>query len=199
MSPFSDLAPDGDGSNRTSYFIRRLIEALPFKQILGINLAGIAFAAAIVGPQTSELTTSLRVLAQTQQTIIEMPPTQTNFQWPMNRFGFSQGFSLFHPGVDLTAPQGTALFPVSDGKVAWTTASPWGYGKHLLVEHDNGIKSLYAHLSYVKVSDGALVSKNTQLGEIGSTGWATGNHLHLEIYQDGTPVNPLEVLPELKH
>ncbi|HCS79380.1 hypothetical protein A3A64_03715 [Candidatus Gottesmanbacteria bacterium RIFCSPLOWO2_01_FULL_48_11] len=186
------------GSNRVSFWLRRSIEKLPFKQFLGVQLAGFAFVAAVLVPQASDIAGNWEVLTETETTVVSVTPTQSRFRWPLPSFGLSQRFHLGHPGVDLTAPRGTPVFAVAEGWVAWATSSLWGYGKHLLVQHDKGIQSLYAHLSEISVKQGDTVTKDTQLGTVGSTGWSTGNHLHLELYQDGTPINPLEVLPEIK-
>ena len=181
-----------------SLWLRKIIEKLPFKQLLGVNLAGLAFVAAVVVPQATDIANNWEILSETETTVVAVTPTASRFRWPLTSFGLSQRFHLGHPGVDLTSPNGTPVFPVADGWVAWVTSSLWGYGKHLLVQHDKGIQSLYAHLSAINVKQGDTVTKDTQLGAVGSTGWSAGNHLHLEIYQDSTPINPLEVLPKIK-
>ena len=180
-----------------SLWLRKIIEKLPFKQLLGVNLAGLAFVAAVVVPQATDIANNWEILSETETTVVAVTPTASRFRWPLTSFGLSQRFHLGHPGVDLTSPNGTPVFPVADGWVAWVTSSLWGYGKHLLVQHDKGIQSLYAHLSAINVKQGDTVTKDTQLGAVGSTGWSTGNHLHLEIYQDGNPVNPLDALPTI--
>lgn len=185
------------GSNILSFILRKKLERMPLRQVLGVNLASLAFIAAVFVPQVNAITSELEVMRETIETIVEVVPTTQRFQWPLTRFGLTSRFSLGHPGIDLTAPKGTAVKPAAEGKVLWVQSFPFGYGKHLLVEHDKGAKSLYAHLSKVDVKEGQMVDKNTVVGEVGSTGWSTGNHLHLEIYQDGTPVNPLEVLPSI--
>lgn len=162
-----------------------------------MNLAGLAFFSAIIVPQGEEFASSVEVTLSTQETVIETAPMDSYFQWPLSRFGLTTRFSLGHPGIDLTAPFGTPIYPVANGTVAWTNSLAWGYGRHLLVEHERGIKSMYAHLSKISVTEGEHVSKATKIGEIGATGWSTGYHVHLEIYQDGVPINPLEVLPAL--
>jgi murein DD-endopeptidase MepM/ murein hydrolase activator NlpD len=185
-------------SNPISLRIRTVIERLNFRQFIGVNLAGVAFFAAVVLPQADELSGAFEVAQSVPSSVVEVVPTEARFQWPMVRFGLSQRFSLGHPGIDLTAPLGSAVFPISDGWVSWTSESKFGYGNHVLVEHGDGVKSLYAHLSYTNVTPGETLNKETQIGEVGSTGWATGDHLHLEVYENGIPANPLNVLPELK-
>jgi len=186
------------GSNRISLILRKKIEATKLPQIIGVYLSGVAVFSAVLVPTATDFVANLEVSKATEETIIEIIPTDTKFQWPFTRFGLTTIFSTGHPGVDLTNPKGTPVYPIADGWVEWTIFSNWGYGNHVLVEHDDGMKSLYGHMSKIDVSPGQTVDKKTKLGEVGSTGWSTGNHLHLEIYQDGTPVNPLEVLPEIK-
>ncbi len=183
--------------NRVSFWLCQWIEQLPLKRLVGINLAGLSFAAAVIVPQVSNIATQLKVEEATVYTVVDVVPTESKLRWPLRNFGLSQRFSISHPGLDLTAPYGTNIYPVSEGWVAWTNAIPVGFGKHLLVEHDNGLQSLYAHLSQISVTPGQTVTRATSIGKIGASGWATGQHLHLEIYQNGTPVNPLEVLPEI--
>lgn len=185
-------------SHPVSLRIRKILEKFNTIQFIGINLAGLSFFSAVVIPQVTSLASTLEVTLATQETVIDTAPTDSFFQWPLAKFGLTSRFSLGHPGIDLTAPLGTAIFPIAKGVVSWVKNLSWGYGNHLLVEHERGIKSLYAHLSKIAVSPGQEVSKATSLGDIGHTGWATGNHLHLEIYQDTTPINPLEVLPAIQ-
>lgn len=102
----------------------------------------------------------------------------------------------YHTGVDLVGSGSKHIYPVNDGTVAWTKSSNSGYGNHLLINHGNGIWSLYAHMSQIYVKQGQNVNKNTILGVEGSTGNSTGSHLHLEIRQSatGSQVNPITFL-----
>ncbi len=186
------------GSNIISFILRKKLERFHVRQILGLNLASFAFVAAIIVPQVDAITSELEVMRETVETIVEVVPTIARFQWPMNRFGLTSRFSQGHPGLDLTDPKGTPIKPIAEGKVIRIESYPFGYGKHVLIEHEKGAKSLYAHLSKMDVKEGQTVDKNTVIGEVGSTGWSTGNHLHLEIYQDGFAINPLDALPSLQ-
>ena len=69
-----------------------------------------------------------------------------------------------------------------------------GYGNRVVLDHGNGYRSMYAHLSNVYVSVGETVSRGQLIGQMGSTGRSTGTHLHLEIHYNGVPVNPLAIL-----
>jgi len=64
------------------------------------------------------------------------------------------------------------------------------------VEHEKGLRSRYAHMKEIRVVEGQEVNKEMGLGTVGMTGWTTGPHLHLEIYQNGRAIDPLTVLPD---
>lgn len=106
--------------------------------------------------------------------------------------GVSQGFSRWHPGVDITAPAGSEIYPIQTGKVVRIENTKWGYGRSILMSHDNGISSLYAHVGKVMVEEGETVGPETILAEVGLTGRTTGYHLHLEIRVESKVINPLK-------
>jgi len=186
------------GSNRVSRWFRQHIENRPIQELVGIPLAGLAFMAAVIVPQTQAGFESTELYFNTPKTIMNAAVSDSRFQWPLASFGISQDFSGVHPGMDLTDPAGTPIHPVADGTVAYAGTILMGYGKHVIVKHNDTLESLYAHLSQIDVREGQTVTKDTELGAVGATGWATGNHLHLEIHVNGVATNPLEVLPELK-
>jgi murein DD-endopeptidase MepM/ murein hydrolase activator NlpD len=95
----------------------------------------------------------------------------------------------FHSGVDLAAAQGTPVRVTLAG-VTHVVVSATGYGLHVIVDHGNGLSSLYAHLSAVAVADGETVQAGQVIGAVGSTGNSTGPHLHFEIRRDGLPEDP---------
>lgn len=192
------LSSDIHGSNRLSRALRRRIDKIHVRQFLGVNLAGLAFAVAIVVPQTSAVWSAWEVARDVPMVTIPYGPTESETRWPLTTFGISQSFRGGHPGMDLTALLGTPVYPVADGTVAWTSFLSYGYGNHILINNNNQIQSLYAHLSKILVRPGEPVTKKTQIGQVGSTGWATGNHVHLEVYQNSVAINPEDILPELQ-
>lgn len=111
-----------------------------------------------------------------------------------SRFGARGGSrSSTHTGLDIAAPSGTGIRPISDGTV--TYAGPKGtYGNLVIISHGNGVESYYAHCSAIYVSVGQSVTTGTTISAVGSTGNSTGPHLHLEIRIGGTPVNPQNYL-----
>nr|WP_243153393.1 M23 family metallopeptidase [Senegalia massiliensis] len=95
-----------------------------------------------------------------------------------------------HTGIDIGAPSGSTVVATRDGIVL---SSGWkgGYGKTVMVTHDNGTTSLYAHNSSLLVSPGQFVRQGQAIARIGSTGNSTGPHLHFEIRVNGNYRNPL--------
>jgi murein DD-endopeptidase MepM/ murein hydrolase activator NlpD len=98
-----------------------------------------------------------------------------------------------HRGVDVYVPEGTPVLAMKDGDVVF--AGAWGsYGLAIVVQHGGGVRSLYAHLSTVEVSAGQRISGRDVIGRSGSTGNATGPHLHFEVLRDGFAVDPVPLL-----
>ncbi|HNO09630.1 MAG TPA: M23 family metallopeptidase [bacterium] len=108
-----------------------------------------------------------------------------------DRFGVRKSFRSFipHTGLDIAARWGTPVYVTADGVVEGVT---WrgGYGKSIIVDHGNGIKTLYGHLSSYKVKNGERVKRNQKIAEVGSTGLSTGPHLHYEVRINNVPQNP---------
>ncbi len=98
-----------------------------------------------------------------------------------------------HKGVDLTAPTGTAVFAALDGQVIFSGKHKQ-YGNYVMVDHGNGVVTLYAHHSLNLVQAGDIVHRGQKIAEVGRTGNATGPHLHFELRIDGVQRNPLPVL-----
>lgn len=121
--------------------------------------------------------------------------TKVVVQYPVEKIKITQGFRTFHPGLDLDGKTGDKIRPIEDGVVAIISRSRYAYGNAILIDHGDSISSLYAHLSKILVYEGQNVDTNTVIGEMGATGRANGDHLHLEIRKNGVPVNPYTILP----
>lgn len=104
------------------------------------------------------------------------------------------GTQRYHSGIDIGADYGDSVRAADSGVVVY---SDWmgGYGKAVIVDHGNGISTLYGHNSELLVSEGQQVRKGEILSRVGSTGYSTGPHLHFEVRQDGSPVSPMSYLP----
>lgn len=101
-----------------------------------------------------------------------------------------EGEDAFHYGVDLAAGTGTAIAAFAAGTVGAVGESS-SYGKYCVVDHGGGYTTLYAHCDRILVSSGAQVTKGQTIAEVGSTGMATGSHLHFELLCQGVYLNPI--------
>lgn len=101
------------------------------------------------------------------------------------------GDRRYHSGTDLGAPQGTPIKAIAAGTVTSASYSN-AYGYNVSISHGNGYGSMYAHMTNYIVSAGQSVSQGQVIGYVGSTGWSTGPHLHLEMYLNGATVNPMD-------
>jgi murein DD-endopeptidase MepM/ murein hydrolase activator NlpD len=97
-----------------------------------------------------------------------------------------------HNGIDFAAPTGTAVRAVGDGVVEFAGRQN-GYGNIIIVKHRNNQETVYAHLSRIDVKVGQAVSQSQFIGAVGSTGWATGPHLHFEFRVNGEYTNPANI------
>lgn len=115
------------------------------------------------------------------------------FSWPATG-SISQGFFSYHPGIDIAAFIGAPVLAADSGYVI---VAGWDnmYGYHLVIDHNNGFQTLYAHLNAYYVEAGTNVVKGEQIGEMGSTGNSTGPHLHFEVRQGTLQQNPYGFLP----
>ena len=98
-----------------------------------------------------------------------------------------------HKGVDLTAAMGTAVFAALDGQVI-TSGRHKQYGNYVVVDHGNGVSTVYAHHKLNLVHEGDIVRRGQKIAEVGRTGNSTGPHLHFELRIDGLQQNPLPLL-----
>jgi murein DD-endopeptidase MepM/ murein hydrolase activator NlpD len=101
------------------------------------------------------------------------------------------GVRSMHYGVDLAAPVGTSILSTMAGQVIAVGDRPAGYGRYIVVRHQQGFQSLYGHLSRILVRKGQYVSQGQKIGEMGSSGRSTGPHLHFSLYRNNVPINPL--------
>ena len=99
----------------------------------------------------------------------------------------------FHSGVDLEAEAGQNVLAVAAGTVLDCSYSE-AYGYHVTLEHENGVRTMYAHLSAFYAEPGDTVAQGQIIAAVGATGWTTGPHLHLSVFVDDESVDPLEAL-----
>ncbi|MFH1601452.1 MAG: M23 family metallopeptidase [Candidatus Shapirobacteria bacterium] len=115
------------------------------------------------------------------------------FVWPTSG-RITQNFVWYHPGTDIANKSGPVVVAADAGQVVSVIYARYDYGNHVVLDHGNGYRTLYAHLSSISVSAGQTVSQGQQIGIMGSTGRSTGVHLHFEVIKNGVKINPLSVL-----
>ena len=112
------------------------------------------------------------------------------------RYSESKGAWRMHTGVDLAAPQGTPVLAAKAGRVA-LVQSLGGYGNTVLLDHGDGVETLYAHLQQALVREGDWIGQGAQLGTVGTTGAATGPHLHFELRNRAQALQAIDPTPHL--
>ena len=144
------------------------------------------------------LTANLRQLQElynTRTILLASTPAIMPVQgYPSGNFGYRKdpfsGERDFHPGIDISAPRGNKVTATADGLVSFAGRKV-GYGKLVKIEHKFGISTRYGHLGSVSVKSGQQIRKGDIIGYVGSTGRATGPHLHYEVRLNRQPLNPL--------
>lgn len=162
----------------------------------GKGAVGGPFDSANADPTFKQLFNSWKKLDNLASGAIAIPSDK-----PLTTAEFTSGFgsrsdpfrhgAAFHPGIDLAAPYGTPVYATADGTVLRAGWNNGGYGNMVELDHGRGIVTRYGHMSKVLVSEGDHVTRGQEIGEVGSTGRSTGNHLHYEVRIDDTPVNPI--------
>jgi len=116
-----------------------------------------------------------------------------SFIWPTSG-KISQRYSWYHPAIDVANKNGPAVVAADGGKVISVIYARYAYGHHVVIDHGNGYRTLYAHMSTISVKEGQVVGQGQSIGRMGSTGRSTGTHLHFEIIKSGVKINPLTTL-----
>lgn len=126
-------------------------------------------------------------------------PVSPSFTLITTYFGYDAWRNGNHGGIDIgnSGMMGANIYASKGGEVivAKTTYIPgYDYGMYVVIDHGNGYQTLYAHCSAIYVSVGQVVNKGDCIAAVGSTGWATGPHLHFEVRKDGGRIDPLGVV-----
>jgi murein DD-endopeptidase MepM/ murein hydrolase activator NlpD len=120
------------------------------------------------------------------------------FIWPVSGYitspyGYRNspftGIRQFHTGLDIGAPMGTPIRAAMSGRVTSVGYND-SFGNYVVITHHSNYRTLYGHMSLVRVKTGAYVQTSERIGDVGSTGLSTGPHLHFTVYKNGVTVNP---------
>lgn len=115
------------------------------------------------------------------------------FVWPVSGT-ITQRFSWYHPGVDIANRAAPDVLAADSGTITIPPYMAGGFGNYIVIDHGNGYRTQYAHLSAIYVSSGQTVKRGDRIGRMGSTGRSTGTHLDFRVWKSGASVNPLNVL-----
>ena len=126
--------------------------------------------------------------SETESRWFQWPVQDSRTVWKGNPYGFING--KLHSGIDIPADQGTVILAAADGTVTETGFDPVR-GNYLILDHGDGLTTLYAHCRNVEVKAGDTVQDGEMVAAVGSTGMSTGPHLHFEVRQDGEAQNPV--------
>ena len=149
-----------------------------------------------------------------KQQNVTLPPTGSGYQWPLpsscltltSAFGYRihpiSGQPHSHTGIDVSAAGGTPIYAAKGGQVIMSeygSGVNWSYGNFVVIDHGDGTTTLYAHMSSRAVSEGQMVTQGQTIGYVGNTGNSKGNHLHLEVRENGQRVDPEGCFPGLSN
>lgn len=128
----------------------------------------------------------------------------TTLRIPLDSYWLSSAYGMrvspisgkwrFHNGIDMAAPEGASVYACKTGKVMTAKTGDATFGDYVVLQHEGGMTSLYAHLSRILVSEGVSVHGGQQIGKVGHTGLATGPHLHFEVRLNGAATDPQKML-----
>jgi murein DD-endopeptidase MepM/ murein hydrolase activator NlpD len=129
--------------------------------------------------------------------VAQAPAPSYGYIWPAYGNITTYFMENGHKGIDIDGfgQYGAPIASVATGQVVLASWSDWGLGYHVIVDHGDGMRTVYAHLSEIWVSQGQYVGQGEAVGALGSTGYSTGPHLHFEMHYYGSVVDPLAYLP----
>ncbi|HWI15556.1 MAG TPA: M23 family metallopeptidase, partial [Burkholderiales bacterium] len=121
---------------------------------------------------------------------LEVGAHSSDYGWRTDPFS---GQRTYHEGIDFMAEHGAPILAAAGGVVVYSDFHPQ-YGNMLEIDHGNGLVTRYAHAAKRLARVGDVVTRGAQIGEVGSSGRSTGNHLHFEVRRNGAPLNPAQFL-----
>jgi len=178
----------------------KVLESVPYRVVDGrFRVENIAISSAKsqlkAVPEEKDLVGAFfdKTGAERQWTYELTPPTKgcMNSTFGVRRAHNGKLTGDYHAGVDQRGAQGTPVYAVADGHVGLTREFG-ARGNTIALDHGQGVKTMYFHLSAFEVKEGDAVKRGDLIGRIGSTGRSTGPHLHWSLYANAVPLNPLE-------
>lgn len=188
--------PSGDPNRER--FLQTSPELAERSLALGYDVDKLSRRVELLTSSLDEALDSVRVHAAIFRARPSIRPVQSPDSWISSSFSHSRFHPVLlvnrpHPGLDISAPEGTAFLATAGGRVVFAGTKP-GYGKTIEIDHGFGYVTRYAHAASINVKRGERVDRGALLGEIGRTGIATAPHLHYEVLVDGQAANPRNYL-----
>lgn len=181
---------------RTSHPVSKLMRQVFEKKWIKTALGGMFSITTLASGMVMAMPTDATLAAGSIESVsnIEIETVKSFANVLPNNTGISQMYHWGHPGIDITAPLGTTIYPLKDGVVVKMENLKWDYGRAVYIDHGNGLITLYAHMGKVFVEEGEKITTKMPVGEVGLTGRTTGPHLHFELRKDNNAINPLPFL-----
>ncbi|MBI2646489.1 MAG: M23 family metallopeptidase [Deltaproteobacteria bacterium] len=146
--------------------------------------------------QATYLAELVEFFNENETLLTSVPSVKPAQGYVTSRFGFRRapaGSWQMHKGIDIAANYGTKVVAPADGLVEVVGYSP-GYGRHVVLDHGYGVKTIFAHASKTLVKAGQLIKRGTKIALVGRSGHVRGVHLHYEIRVDNVPVDPSDFI-----
>lgn len=178
-----------------------------YKQLEGFNNSDLMIATT---RKLDVLTRQLYIQSKSYDEVFELAKSKTELlasvpaiqpvsNKDLNRIASGFGYrihpiyktSIFHEGIDFTAPTGTPIYSTGNGVVSKVEFMSRGYGNNVVINHGFGYQTLYGHMSKFNVKPGQRISRGDIIGYVGSTGSSTGPHVHYEVIKGGTKIDPI--------
>lgn len=131
-----------------------------------------------------------------QRLVVPFSEPTRHFRWPLSKIDVSSEFGSRggrHKGIDLRAPRGTPILAAASGKVLFS-GKMRGYGRVVIIEHEDGFRTLYGHNDRNMAKKGQRVWRGSMIATVGRSGNATGNHLHFELIHNDKRVDPRDYI-----
>lgn len=195
--PYINKLPRPNKANKVSKFLRQFFEKRFIRRFFGLNLASAMLAVTLIGSPGEDLIYEPPLnIDQTDLVIndsVEIPLTTKVREHliPVKNLRYiGQGYRSGHAAYDLNSSIGSDIVAFTSGRVHKVNIGQFGLGKYIILDHGQGLTSIYAHLRSFSVELGQVVKTGQKIGEVGMTGYTTGPHLHFEIHDNGSAINP---------
>jgi len=186
---------NGNQQSEAVYFVRPGDTLSAIGRRFGVTSLQIQYRNGIADPRNLKIGARL-VIPNKDQQVPDSFASKARFIWPLKHLDVSSEFGSRnnrHKGIDLRAPQGSTISASADGEVHFVGKQN-GYGKVVILKHENNIQTFYAHNDKNLVKKGQRVKQGEKIATVGRTGNATGYHVHFEIIRGRQPLNPRHYL-----